>query len=53
LQKKYRSKSWTVAILSKELSRYSNVNEKSQYEPYCQVIIFWLNKKLSAESKQK
>jgi len=53
LQKKYPFKSWTAAILSKELARYSKVNEKSQDEPYCQVIIFWLNKRLSAESKQK
>jgi hypothetical protein len=44
LDKKYPSKSWTAAILSKEIAKYSNVNDKSQYEPYCQFIIFWLNK---------
>jgi len=53
LEKKYPSRSWTVAILSKEIARYSNINEKSQYEPYCQFIIFWLNKRLLAESKPK
>lgn len=52
LQKKYPSKSWTVAIFSKEIAKYMNTNEKSQYAPYGQYIIFWLNKKLSILNNQ-
>ena len=52
LRKKYPSKSWTVSILSKEIAKFDNVTKKAKYRPYCQFVIFLLNKKLSVAKNQ-
>jgi len=52
LSKKYPSKSWTVGILSKEIAKFDKVTKKAKYRPYCQFVIFILNKKLSGAKNQ-
>jgi uncharacterized protein (TIGR02646 family) len=52
LRKKYPSKSWTVGILSKEITKFAHVNKKAKYRPYCQFVVFLLNKKLSVAKNQ-
>ncbi|MCP2731692.1 retron system putative HNH endonuclease [Limnofasciculus baicalensis] len=46
LEQKYPDKTWTVEILTKEIAKYTKLNQDSQYQPYCQVAISYLHKKL-------
>ena len=52
LSKKYPSKSWTVGILSKEIAKFANVTKEAKYRPYCQIVVFLLNKRLSVAKNQ-
>lgn len=52
LNKKYPDKSWTIEILTKEIAKLTQLNQDSQYQPYCQVAISYLNKKLSSVKNQ-
>ncbi|MEQ9669455.1 hypothetical protein [Coleofasciculus sp. G2-EDA-02] len=49
LRKKSPSNSWTVGILSKEIY---NVTKKAKYRPYCQIVVFLLNKTLFVAKNQ-
>lgn len=39
---------WTVAILTQEINKWSNKKEDGKYKEYCQIVIFYLKKKLSS-----
>ncbi len=49
---KYPDKTWTVEILTKEIAKYTQLNQDSQYREYCQVAIYYLNKKLAIVNNQ-
>jgi uncharacterized protein (TIGR02646 family) len=43
---------WTAAILNKKIQEWSNRNKDGKYQPYCQIAIYYLKKKLlQIESK--
>lgn len=38
---------WTVAMLNKKIQEWSNKQKDDKYKPYCQIVIYFLKKKLS------
>jgi uncharacterized protein (TIGR02646 family) len=46
LKSKYPKGNWTEAILNKEIQKWSNRKSNGKYEPYCQIVIYHLKKKL-------
>lgn len=50
--KKYGKESWKIRDINREINRYTNKDYQGKYKPYCQYIIYFLNKKLAiAESR--
>ena len=43
----YSKKDWTVAILNKKIKQWSDRQKDGKYKPYCQIVIYYLKKKLS------
>lgn len=46
LKSEYPKVDWTVAILNKKIQQWSNRQEDGKYKPYCQIVIYYLKKKL-------
>lgn len=39
-------KDWKISTLKSNLNKYKNKNSKGKYRPYCEMIVYFLNKKL-------
>lgn len=39
---------WTVAILTQKINEWSNKQQDGKYKEYCQIVIYYLKKKLSS-----
>jgi uncharacterized protein (TIGR02646 family) len=44
---KKRKSAWTVSQIKNKIKEYQEKNGKNKYKPYCQVIIYFLEKRLS------
>ncbi|MBO3457199.1 TIGR02646 family protein [Aetokthonos hydrillicola Thurmond2011] len=44
---------WTEAILNKKIQQWSHKQNDRKYKPYCQIVIYYLKKKLSSISRRK
>jgi hypothetical protein len=42
-----REGTWSKAILQKELRKWKIIGTEGKYEPYCRIVIFFLEKKLA------
>ncbi len=47
LKSEYSQGNWTVAILNKKIQQWTNRQTDGRYKPYCQIVIYHLQKKLS------
>jgi uncharacterized protein (TIGR02646 family) len=47
LKSEYPKGDWTVAILNKKIQEWKHKQRDSKYKPYCQIVIYYLKKKLS------
>lgn len=44
---------WTVSNLKSMLEKYKHKNSKGKYRPYCEMIVYFLNKKLKQKPSYK
>lgn len=47
LKSEYSKGDWTAAILNKKIQQWSSKKKDGKYQPYCQIVIYYLKKKLS------
>ena len=45
-----REGTWSKAILQKELSKWESLGTEGMYEPYCRIVLFFLEKKIAKYS---
>lgn len=45
-----REGTWSKAFLQKELRKWESLGTEGKYEPYCRIVIFFLEKKLAKYS---
>ncbi len=46
LNRRFPGKTWPEEFLSKKISQWQNKNSKGQYNEYCQVVIYYLSKRV-------
>lgn len=46
LKSEYPKGNWTKAILTKKIQEWDDRQRAGKYKPYCQVVIYYLKKKL-------
>lgn len=47
LKSEYAKGDWTASILNKKIQEWSSRQKDGKYQPYCQIVIYHLKKKLS------
>lgn len=50
LQRKHPD-GWSPAVIERELRRWREPDDGGKYREYCQVVVFWLEKRLAREKR--